>query len=316
MEADVEDAVDAAQDEVVGIDFEGMLLSASRVKQWMDCPLQAHFHYDLKLDRINGGPAAFGNCIHHVLEWLNYYPTPFGDDVEAKAINKFLYHWNNPESLGLIVDYYPPRTSFNHYRDVGIKVIKDVVKRHEYVKRTLIGTEIHFVVPFGAHRLTGKIDLLEVRGNTKGNQVLRIIDYKGGGKAPTKAELAMDVQFTIYDYAVSCPEFWIGDGTPQNPGIPHGADFMEAFFDLPRVAIWYHLRGQNGPKEIDAGPRDEVDYRRLYKVAEQIERAIEKEVFVPKIGDACSRCDYRNHCGLEIPVDFEERITENPHRWL
>jgi hypothetical protein len=120
------------------------------------------------------------------------------------------------------------------------------------------------------------------------------------------------MQFTVYDWAVGCEEFWIGDGTPEFPGLRDGQALMDRWFDTPHRAIWFHMRG---PKEIDAGPREPADFNRMYRVASEIQRATDLEVFVPKVGVACETCDYVKECELEIPVELEVK-SDDPHRWL
>ncbi len=279
----------------------------------MDCSLQAHLRYDVReVERKFSAAAVFGTVIHAVMNWYNNHPDPGADLTLTQARNLFLKWWGDPGLIGEQIDYYPQRTSWNTYRDTGLAVIENVHDKNQFDKRALIATEADFLVPFGEHKLTGRIDLVEVRWNGKGNPLLRIIDYKGSSRQPTKAELALNVQMTTYDYAVGCPEFWIGDGTDENPGILNGQALMDQYFDLPHRAIWYHLRG---PKEIDAGPRDEKDFGRLYRVATEIEKADRLQVHVPKIGKACEECDFLEQCPMDIPVELEVR-PDDPNAWV
>lgn len=49
----------------------GTRFSASRIKTWMDCSLQAHFHYDEKLPDQANAKGVFGTCIHAALDLYN-----------------------------------------------------------------------------------------------------------------------------------------------------------------------------------------------------------------------------------------------------
>lgn len=291
----------------VEIPVESVLrFSASRVGQWMKCPLQAYYHYELNLERGQNAAASFGSALHAGL----YHYNTTGSLDEAMAV--FLDWWDHPEKHGIEPTYWPRDTSYMEYRKLGISVMNEFDASMKWDTRTVLGAEIKFCVPFGEFELTGSVDLLEVRKSGTGRKLLRTLDWKSGSKQPTKAELALDVQFTCYDYAASCPEFWLGNGTPEFPGLPDGAELMGQYFDLPRRSIWYHLRGQ---KEIDAGARTAADHMRLYRVCHEIAKAIRADVHVPKIGDSCRQCDYTEHCYLDIPVDLDE-APDDPDRWV
>jgi len=81
---------------------------------------------------------------------------------------------------------------------------------------------------------------------------------------------------------------------------------------MPRRAIWYALWSL---KEIDAGPRDDADFMRLYRTVQQIERATQLEVWVPHIGEACQLCAYANGpCPVEVPTKADLAADDNA--WL
>lgn len=270
-----------------------MIFSASRLKTWMSCPLQAYFKYEEHLPSLQNAAASWGSILHNALE---YYNTSQNFDGARKL---FLDQWWHPEDIGLEPAYWPPNTSHAQYLKLGIAILEDFHKRQRWQGRTVIGAEIPFKVPFGDHHLTGYIDLLEVRKSGRGKPLLRILDYKSAGRQPTRIELAMDIQFTVYDYAVTCPEFWMGDGSIDYVGLPDGENLMEEFGSLAHRGIWYHLRTQ---KEIDVGPRTDVDYMRLYRVCAEVAKATEAQIHVPKIGEPCNLCDYAEACTLDIPV--------------
>lgn len=163
--------------------------SASRINAWMNCPLSAHFRYDENLPREQNAAASFGTAVHAGFE---VYNTTGSVD---RAIEVFLDYWDFPEKYGIEPVWWPKNTSHMSYRKLGVELLK---KFHEGLKwdgREVIGTEIPFCVPFGEFELTGFIDLLEVRRNGKGKELLRVVDLKTAGTQPTKAKLALDVQF-------------------------------------------------------------------------------------------------------------------------
>lgn len=291
-----------------------MRFSASRLRTWMTCPLQAHFKYDLVIPvEKSNAKAVFGTAIHAALEHYN-------TTANVKASEQmFLDLWQNPEKIGSPVGtlWWPKFTTFGSLKERGSAIVRDFDERCQWDKREVIATEHPFLVPFGEHELTGYVDLFEVRKSGKGRDLLRVVDYKTSSRKPNMSELLLDVQFTVYLYASTCIEFWMGaknpDGTP-NPDYPpvKNADWMYEMYDgLPRRAIWYHLWD---PKEIDAGPRVEADFMRLYRVCCEIDKANKASIHVPKLGEACTLCDFRDPCGIEIPT--REEIAAQDEAWV
>lgn len=281
-----------------------MRFSASRLKTWMACPLQAHFQYDMRLPRETNAKQTFGTIVHHCLELYNQT-----GNIEL-ALRTFKEAWHNPAKLQLEHGRWPKFSSYGSLRERGVQILTWVHENTKWDSRTVIGTEHRFCVPFGKHELTGVVDLIEYRTSGKGKKLLRIVDYKTGTKAPWISELALDIQFTIYIYASLQPEFWLGnlEAGPDFVGLTNGEFLMQTYEGVPRRGIWFHLWG---PKEIDAGDRDDADFMRLYRLLEQVERATEAQVFVPRIGEACGLCDFKAECGIEIPSKDEIAAQEN-----
>lgn len=289
-----------------------MRFSPSKLKTYQDCALRAHYHYDLNLTGTQNAAATFGSVIHIALEYLS-----LTQDFEgAKKI--FLDHWYNPEKYGLEIGIYPQRTSHQSYLSMGLELLKKVYDGEQWDKAEILATEHQFLVPFGKHELNGIVDRIEIRRSGNGARLLRVIDYKTKSKQPTQAELALDIQFTVYIYATSCPEFWLGNPVdptrypPIGGTVEAGRALMERCAPMDRRAIWYHVRG---PKEIDAGRRLEADYLRLYRLCDMIEKARDAQVFVPRIGEACGLCDYTEECQMEIPVEFAVK-KDDPDAWV
>lgn len=287
-----------------------MRFSASKLKTWMKCPMQAHLHYDLKLDSpTNNAKAVFGTIIHACLEHYNHT----GDVGVAIATFKDL--WGNPEKVGAPVEtlWWPKMTSFMSLRTRGIDLLTKFHAQCEWDKRTVVATEHPFLVPFGEHELTGYVDLLEVRLSGKGKQLLRVCDYKTASRRPNMAELALDIQFTVYMWAVQQREFWFGDGTPDFPSIENAEWAWELYSQLPARAIWVHLWDH---RDIDAGPRVDADFLRMYRVCTEIEKADRLQVHVPSIGDACLFCDYKEPCAMQVHIPTPAELAAQEHAWI
>lgn len=132
-----------------------------------------------------------------------------------------------------------------------------------------------------------------------------IVTHNTAGKRPFGDDLRLDVQFTAYYYASMQPEFWIGYDE-EYPGMEGGLDLYYEFLDSPRKVIWYHLMDN---KELNAGPRDEDDFGRLYRCIDAISKAVEKDIYVPNIsGSSCIWCDYTDICPVQIPSYVESSV--------
>lgn len=269
-----------------------MRLSASRMSTWMTCPLQAKFQYIDRLPRGQNAAATFGICIHAALDLFTTT-----QDLDA-AITLFKDMWTNPEKYGLKPDSWPKGTSFGSYMSKGLNALKEYHTQGRWMKGQLIATELRFLVPFGEFELTGAVDKLDFIKDKTGHETVRITDFKTNARAPYMGNLKLNIQFSIYDYASRQPEFWTGNG-PDFPGIPNGEWLYETSKDLHRQNSWY---GVMQGRMYDAGERDMNDWMRLYRVAKEIEKAIEHEVFVPNIsGDSCTFCPYIAPC--KLPFD-------------
>jgi RecB family exonuclease len=265
-----------------------MKVSASLLKTWMKCSLQARYKYIESLPDKSNAAAAFGSAVHIALELYNNV-----HDVDV-AERAFLEMWDNPDEFDLAIDVWPPRTSFGAYRERGVDFIRKYHEENKWVKKEIIATEHRFCVPLGDHFVSGIIDVIEVPDKTT---TLKIIDFKSGYR-PNSQGLNHDVQFSTYLYAPTQKEFWCGSDEDRKKytGFPNGEELWERFQSYETVGIWYDLRNT---KEYHVGPRDQSDYDKLLMCIEQIARAIELEVFVPDIsGDSCGLCSYRDICPL------------------
>lgn len=288
-----------------------MRFSASRLKTWMECSLQAYYRYEERLPQRQNAKASFGTVIHRALQHYNEQ----GNDYQG-AVALFKDLWGNPAKAGVEPDYWPRNTSYGDLRKRGLEALERYHQGHRLERRDVIGTEVPFLVPFGEHELTGFIDLVDLRFSAAGRSILAITDYKTNSREPSRTGLALDIQFSIYHYAAGRPEFWMGvPGNPDFPGLPNGEWLWETVGKMAtRRCIWYQVLSA---KEIDAGPRSQEDYQRIYRVCNEVAAAVESGVYVPKIGEACLWCDYVEPCQMEVPVAISAlEDTSDPTRWV
>lgn len=162
-----------------------MKASASLVKNWMACSMQAKFSYVERLPQVNSAAASFGSAVHLALELYNN-----GNSVQD-AKDCFTYVWDHLDEFGWTPEIWPPRTSYGSYRERGLKFIDMYHEDNKWIEKTIIGTEHRFHVPFGRHTLSGVVDLLE---HVHGSDELRCVDFKSGFR-PNAENLRQNVQF-------------------------------------------------------------------------------------------------------------------------
>lgn len=283
-----------------------MLFSASQLKTAMSCMLQWKFRYKDRLPSEQSAAASYGTIIHYVTEQMDR-----GASLE-EAEKLFIMLWHEPERLGVKPDYYPYRTSFDSYKRKGLLTVKGYQEFTSWGKPQIIASEFPFRVPIGNHEVRGIIDRIELRKTGK-REVLSITDFKSSAKRPTKFDLRTDIQFSCYLYASLQEQFWTGiPGDPDYPGFQNGAKLHKQFADHDRAGI-YLMLGESCT-ELDVGERGDLDFRQLYRLMDELEHAIDQEVFVPKIGaSTCGNCDYFDVCGIDIPKPpLDTNIDERP----
>jgi len=274
-----------------------MKFSPSMIKSFMRCPMQAKFNYIDGLPQKQGSAASFGTAVHLALELYNNT-----GDVEA-AERCFTFAWDHPDHFGIKPEIWNRNTSYGQYRERGIEFVRAYHEETKWSEKNVIATEHRFCVPFRNHLISGIVDILET---DKNSNVLKIVDLKTGYR-PSSYNLSFDVQFTSYMWAATQKEFWTGFEPEKEKycGFENGEELFDRFSGSDIVGIWYDLRKA---KSYEVGARTEEDYNRLHRCLDQIEKAVELQVFVPNIsGDACGICSYQDVCpvysGLELEND-------------
>lgn len=260
-----------------------MQVRQSELKAFANCPRQFFYASVAKLGEEEvGSLTTLGSVWHYAVDVYEN----FNHDIDL-AIRTFLYYWENYHELGLKIDYWHRRTTYEGLKRRGVEMLQRYHEMAPWSGGTLIGTEIHFSVPIGEHTLNGTIDKLAFR---PGRKVVEVTDFKTASHVPEN--LRENIQFTAYCYATLRQEFW-----SQIPGFEDG---LARFDGWKRQGTWYHARNN---KVFNAGYREEVDYQRLLLAVNEMAKAIEAKVFPLDIsGETCGFCPFVNEvCGSEIP---------------
>lgn len=267
------------------------VLRQSDLSSWGKCPLMYKWQHIDKVPRLQSGSLTFGTIVHDVVMHME-----ISQDVDA-AVARFVELWIDPTLLGAEykIDYYVRGTNWKKYLEEGQRMIRDWWEIIKWESDVVLAREYEFDVPIGdGHILHGTIDKLALRHHPKHGRLLLISDYKTNSKTPTYEWLADNLQFTAYAYATTQPEFWTN--------LPNGAHLAQDTAHLPRRGEWVSLKG---PRRLDAGERDQVQYNRLIMAANGLADSVAMRIFVPNIsGENCRWCEFRENCGLPpVPDD-------------
>lgn len=268
-----------------------MRVSPSRIKTFGDCANQYKYQYVLKLPgQTYGALTVLGTVFHYAVEVYELYD----NDIDL-AVKTFRYYWNHTEELGQEIDWYPPRTSHQSLESRGVDMLERYHDLSPWKGGELVGTEVEFVVPLGKHELHGYIDKLFYRPQ---KDELQVIDFKTGSSVPKR--LRYNLQFTCYLYATTRPEFWTQ--------VPGWEDFWSTAVELKVQGQWFHARNN---KMFNVGYRNDSDYKRLLLAVDQMEAAIENNIFPLTIeGQACGWCPWLDDCGTEVESPNQD-LTAN-----
>lgn len=272
--------------------------SASQLEKWQNCALQAKYIY---LDKIGeyteGSLTVQGSALHHAIDM---YHKGVGKE---KAIEEYFNYWTeNPP------DFIHRMSPIDSLQAKGPEILKAYFEYRDIrdeVGYKLLLSEHSFKVRFGDFIISGQTDYLEL---TPDGETLIIGDFKSG-KRQTVDNLHLNIQMSIYYWASLQKEFWTGD--PNNdyyPPVENGESLWEEFKTINREVKWFDLKNC---RAIDAGPRNAQDFGRLYRLLEQVQRAIDYEVFIPSINeDSCKWCDFKDICAV-YKFDEDTKKGEN-----
>ena len=269
-----------------------MKVNPSLLKSFQSCALRYKLAKECPdLPDPQSAAASYGTLVHKCLEMhLN------GRSIED-SLEFFNKVWSSPDLMDITPDYYPPRTTHGAYRKKGIDAITGYYEDHRWFNRELLATEFRFCVPMGNHFVSGIVDLLEYDPAT---DTLFITDWKTGYR-PNADNLRFDLQMTSYLFAVRQREFWCGyePEIEKYTGFLNGAALFDRFVDSTHQAVWYDLRNS---KEYPVGDRAQRDFDRMEMLCDQMEKAIDLDVFVPNItGDSCKYCQFKDVCPAYVP---------------
>lgn len=218
-----------------------MKFSASMLKTFQECALQAKFSYMDQRPQQTGSAALFGSAVHEAIDMYH------NGHTEEQCVAYFIDFMNNNEP-----DYWNRRTTLSGYLDQGVTMIREYVKSRQWSDTEVIASEFRFMVDIGEHQFSGIIDSLMLPND---HSALYIVDLKG---------LALDTVLptptgwtTMGDVAVG--DILLGsDGKPctvtAKSNVHYNPCYRITFDDKSEIICdhehyWKTLSGQQNPKE-------------------------------------------------------------------
>jgi putative RecB family exonuclease len=252
-------------------------LSATAIKDFLQCVLKLVFRYDREIPSLKNDYAKLGIAIHEALEqftrrMLHKKSFPDASDYEF-ATTAFM---NSATQEGL--------ENMSFYSE-GRRIVTDYIDKYDPSEEILdVERRFKITTPEGIP-IVGAIDKV-VKLN---DDTLAIIDYKTGRTTLTGWELQDDIQLSMYDLAASL--LW--------PEYPNRLLFLD-YVRMDKRISTYRTEEQR------------AEFREfLVSVWTQINKMNEREAR-GRINKLCGWCDYKDHCEAYASFMKADSIALSP----
>lgn len=170
--------------------------SYSRISKYDNCPLSYLYSVVLGLDPDTSHNMAFGSLIHQIFEDIEKEPTEQQKAAGRRRLtNREAVMARYEELFRQIEDVFPTRVLAARFKREGEVMIERYIDFLEPGRAALV--EHGFSVDLQGHRLTGRIDRVDVKGNG-----VVVTDYKTS-RTPLNYDQAREsLQLAIYYLAV------------------------------------------------------------------------------------------------------------------
>lgn len=251
-----------------------MRLSYSQIEWFLRCPYVYKCIFIDKARIPKNENAAFGGILHEVMQNM-YARVPF-----IPTLTESLQFYEKQWSARLLPSYFANMVQEQVYFKEGLRIIQNYYKQNNTEETSVMSVERFFEVPIEdkergkIHLLTGRIDRIDKAANN-----LEIIDYKTGKALKTNAQVAQDLQLSLYHLAVQ--SLW--------------PDLVMRYHGNISVSLYFLRHGEKisvkkTEDELEKTKRELIEYIRL------IEDAIATNSFEPKHSSLCSMEPYSRFC--------------------
>ena len=233
-------------------------LSPSQAGSYETCPRQYVLERRLRLGDSTSVYAHFGQLSHDILE-----------RAEGEVIGTGARHAELDRVLEIVeevweeADFGSPDLN-EAWKQKAVEMLTKLYERWPG-KGEPVDVELDVESDIGGVRWLGRIDRLE-----RTDEGYRVVDYKTGTSVLTKDEAAGSIQLAFYALAVQRE---------------HG--------EVIASEMWYprHNTKSVATRSLALHRLPDVTGR-----MQEITRSIRDEVWEPKVGDQCKRCDFRRSC--------------------
>ncbi len=249
-------------------------LSYSTIKQYMDCGLQLRFK---KLENLEpefiSDALVFGSSVHKALAKFNSHRADNAKPQTSDLTHLFETYWTGAvQENGRI--RYANGNDFNSCLEQGkhlLEVFYEKFPRDTHYRVLDIEKEFKLELEDFPWPVIGFIDLVET--DEQGN--LLITEYKTSSKAYSTNQIDLNEQVTLYHLAVQ--------NLYPNKQVITKIDCLIKT-KTPKFEQYYTYRCSD-------------DHNRFVKIAREVARGIEAEVFIPNLGSwKCGYCEFKTAC--------------------
>ncbi len=243
-----------------------LVLSASQLATYDDCPLRYAYQYGLRVRDDAGAPAELGSLVHEVLaEFLR--PDRTGARTREALLAIAADHWRDdiaryrPQIEECRRDFYSMLDTWWAAEGEGIDTVD------------VLHVERRFEIEVGDVHLVGAIDRVDRTADGEG---LRIVDYKTGRHEPRPDAMPDDLQLAVYHLAAT-----------RDPEL--------AAMGPARQLELVYVRTMNAYEQPIPAGHAEATEARVLAAAEHIRQ----ERFEPSVDASCRNCTFHRLCPLQ-----------------
>ena len=239
-------------------------LSVTQLKMYLRCPLQYFFRYICDMRAPPDGGLTLGRVVHETIgdNYRQKIETRQDLPIERLA-DIFQVHWDQEARQSNFAADEKPEQVKEQGEKMLKKYFKDVAPHVQPVE-----VEREFLIDTGATDLPlkGYIDLIDDQGT--------IVDHKTAKRSYSENAAERDLQLTAYALA------------------------YRALFGQPESGVRLDVMVRNKMPKIQQLPatRTQADIDRFRRLAQQVEKGINQEIYYPNEGYTCGICGYRDMC--------------------
>lgn len=246
------------------------VFSYSRISSFRKCRLSYRLKYvDKVKTNLQGIESYTGNIVHKAIEDMTRTETIPLPDLQKKTLALFNTTWikNNSELVIVKKD-----KDVQFYRDLAAQCIKNFyLTFYPFDQHKTIGVEEHVLFKLGDHHMfQGYIDWLTIDQA----ETVYIQDWKTGKTLPSKAELRVSEQLSLYEMAIRLKY-------PEVKKVKHQLHYLQhnRTFESERT-----------PEQLESVKGSFLDSIR------DIEEARESDHFPAQVSMLCAWCDFHRDC--------------------